>query len=184
MDRRIAWIGLFAVCVPVAMTLAAKSPVPTASSWTSVEGMHADYVQAFVESEGFGKARITPMMRLMHGGILVLDGKAMRIGDVQLIGIAKHDPPVVYASGFMAFQHGDTDQRFLPMTATRRIDAQERVILGSLEKEQVAVTLADTSGPRAFGAIRAGSTCLECHRSKREGDLLGAFVYRLEPTQQ
>jgi len=184
MDRRIAWIGLFAVCVPVAITLAAKSPVPTAPSWTSVERMHADYVRAFVESEGFGKARITPMMRLMHGGILVLDGKAMRVGDVQLIGIAKHDPPVVYASGFMAFQHGDADQRFLPMTATRRIDAQERLILGSLQKDREAVILADASGPRAFGAIRADSACLECHRSKHAGDLLGAFVYRLESAQE
>ena len=132
--RRIVWIGLFAVCVPGAITLAAKASVTTPPAWTSAERMHADYVQAFVESEGFGKARITPMMMLMHRGVLVLDGKPMRVGEVQLIGIAKHDPPVVYANAFMAFQHGDANQRFLPMGAPRDIDGREELILRSLER--------------------------------------------------
>jgi hypothetical protein len=183
MGRYAAWIGLFAALVLGTGSIVAKSSEASSLTWTSLERMHADYVKAFVESDGFGKARITPMMMLMHSGRLVLDGKSSHVGDVQLIGIAKHDPPLVYANGFMAFQHADTDQRFLPITASRSVDGQERLILRTLEKEQEVVARTDASGLKAYGAIRATTACLECHRSKREGDLLGAFVYRLEPAQ-
>jgi len=184
MGRNTVWIGLLAALVLGAGSITAKSSDASSSAWTSVERMHADYVRAFVESEGFGRARITPMMRLMHSGRLALDDKPLHVSEVQLIGIAKHDPPVVYASGFMAFQHGDTDERFLPMTASRSVDGQERLILRTLEKEREVATLSDASGLKAYGAIRATTACLACHRSKGEGDLLGAFVYRLAPAQQ
>lgn len=32
---------------------------------------------------------------------------------------------------------------------------------------------------RMFGAIRADKSCLECHSTAKEGDLLGAFTYYL-----
>ena len=35
----------------------------------------------------------------------------------------------------------------------------------------------------AVGAIRATETCLQCHRSKHAGDVLGAFIYRVLPVQ-
>lgn len=184
MGRNTVWIGSLAALMLGAGSIAAKSPDASPPVWTSVERMHADYVQAFVESDGFGKARITPMMILMHSGKLMLDGKPMHVGDVQLIGIAKHDPPVVYAGGFMAFQHADTDEKFLPAAAARHVDSQERLILRSLENGQEVVVHADASGLKAFGAVRANTACLECHRSKQTGDLLGAFIYRLGPAQQ
>ena len=184
MARRMVWIGGLAACVLGAGSIAAKSSDVSPPVWTSVERMHADYVRAFVESEGFGRTRITPMMRLMHSRSLVLDGKPLRVDDVQLIGIAKHDPPVVYASGFMAFQHADSDEQFLPAAATRHVDGQERLVLRGLEQGQQVLTHADASGLKTFGAIRATTACLECHRGKQAGDLLGAFVYRLEPAQQ
>ena len=183
MGRNTVWIGLFAALMLGVVSITAKSSDASSPVWTSLERMHADYVRAFVESEGFGRARITPMMMLMHSGRLALDDEPLHVGDVQLIGVAKHDPPVVYASGFMAFQHADTDERFLPMTASRSVDGQERLILRTLEKEQEVVTRNDASGLKAYGAIRATTACLECHRSKREGDLLGAFVYSLESAQ-
>ena len=184
MGRNTVWIGLLAALMLGAGSLVAKSSDASPPVWTSMERMHADYVRAFVESDGFGRARITPMMMLMHNGRLTLDNKPLHVSEVQLIGIAKHDPPVVYASGFMAFQHADTDERFLPMPASRSVDGQERLILRVLEKEQEVVTRTDASGLKAYGAIRATTPCLECHRSKRTGDLLGAFVYRLQPAQE
>jgi hypothetical protein len=184
MGRYTAWIGLFAALALGTGSIIAKSSEESTLAWTSLERMHADYVKAFVESDGLGRARITPMMILMHSGRLVLDGKPLHVGDVQLIGIAKHDPPVVYAGGFMAFQHADTDEKFLPAAATRHVGSRERLILRSLESGQDVVVHTDASGLKAFGAVRADTACLECHRSKQEGDLLGAFVYRLEPTQQ
>jgi hypothetical protein len=33
------------------------------------------------------------------------------------------------------------------------------------------------------GPIRAGDECLGCHKNKRAGDMLGAFVYSLQPMQ-
>lgn len=184
MGRNTVWVGLLVALVLGLGSVTAKSSDASPPAWTSVERMHADYVQAFVESEGFGRARVTPMMMLMHRGILVLDGKPLHVGEVQLVGIAKHDPPVVYANAFMAFQHGDADQRFLPMTASRHIDGQERLILRGMEQGQEVVTQAGGSETKVLGAIRTTTACLECHRSKREGDLLGAFVYRLEPAQK
>jgi hypothetical protein len=181
MGRYTAWMGLSAALALGAVSIIAKSADPSPPAWTSAERMHTEYVQAFVESEGFGMARMTPMMRLMHSGRLTRDDQTLHVREVQLIGIAKHDPPVVYANAFMAFQHGDTEQRFMPMTASRHIDGRERLILRSMEKGQEVVIQADGSETKAFGAVRATSACLQCHRSKREGDLLGAFVYRLEP---
>jgi len=182
MNRRIVWMGGLVAGMLCGLSIAAKSSDASPPVWTSVERMHADYVKAFVESEGFGRARVTPMMRLMHTRSLSLHGKPLRVDEVQLIGIAKHDPPVVYPSGFMAFQHADAEQSFLPATPSRHIDGQERLVLRSLESGQEVVTRADDSGLKAFGAIRADSACLACHRTKQTGDLLGAFIYRLEPT--
>jgi len=39
----------------------------------------------------------------------------------------------------------------------------------------------DGDGLRATGSIRARKECLACHKGKRTGDLLGAFVYTLRP---
>ena len=57
--------------------------------------MHDDFVLAFIDSKGFGKLRITPMMQVMqryrtHGE------RPLWVENLQLIGIAKHDVPVVF----------------------------------------------------------------------------------------
>lgn len=184
MGRRNAWIGLFAACLLGSGANAAEPLDSRAPAWTSLDGMHADYVKAFVQSEGFGIARITPMMRLVQGGSLILDSQRLRVEDVQLIGIAKHDPPVVYPGGFLKFQHGDEDQTFLSRDAQRPVDEQELRILASLQKGEEVVSQARAGGIAAVGAIRATDACLQCHRSKQAGDLLGAFVYRLVPAQR
>lgn len=184
MGRRSAWIGLLAAGLVGSGAIAAESGGPHARSWTSLQGMHADYVKAFVESDGFGIRRLTPMMLLVQGGSVTLDGRRMRVEDVQLIGIAKHDPPVVYPGGFLKFQHGDKDQTFLSPSATRPVDEQERRILASLQQGEEVVSQPRGNGIAAVGAIRATESCLQCHRNKRVGDALGAFVYSLAPVQQ
>lgn len=184
MDRRNVWVGLFAACLLGGGANAAESFDSRAPAWTSLQGMHVDYVKAFVQSEGFGFARVTPMMRLVQGGSLMLDSQRLRVEDVQLIGIAKHDPPVVYAGGLLKFQHGDEDQAFLSGDAERPVNEQELRILASLQEGEEVVGQARAGGIAAVGAIRATDACLQCHQSKQVGDLLGAFVYRLVPAQQ
>lgn len=63
-----------------------------------------------------------------------LDGQRLRVEDVQLIGIGKHDPPVVYHGGFLKFQHGDAEQEFLARNATRVVDEQEQRIPARLQR--------------------------------------------------
>lgn len=95
MGRCSASIGLLVATLIGTGAIAAESTDPHARHWTSLQAMHADYVRAFVQSDGFGMRRVTPMMLLVQGGSVTLDGQRLRVEDVQLIGTAKHDPPVV-----------------------------------------------------------------------------------------
>lgn len=173
-------IALCMASVATGATFAAESAHPRAPAWTSLEELHADYVRAFVHSDGFGIRRVTPMMRLMQEGSLLLNGQQLRVEDVQMIGIARHDPPVVFAGGFLKFQHGDEHVPFLLDDAQRPLDAQERRVLDKLRAGQQVLASAMPGGP-AIGAIRAEHSCLQCHRAEQEGDLLGAFVYTFGP---
>lgn len=183
MGRCSAWIGLVAACLAGSGAIAAESSDPHTRSWTSLQDMHADYVKAFVQSDGFGIRRITPMMLLLQGGSITLEGQRLRVEDVQLIGIARHDPPVVYPGGFLKFQHGDAEQEFLTRVATRVVDEREQGILAKLRAGEEVVSQVQAGGIATVGAIRASEACLQCHRNKQVGDLLGAFVYRLAPAQ-
>jgi hypothetical protein len=160
--------------------LLAKAPMAPekADLQSLLRGVHEDYVDAFVASEGFGKTRLTPMMRLLGRQDPVGD-TGLTVRDVQLIGIAKHDPPVVYESAFQGFQHGEDGPQFFDSRA-RAVDAEEIHALLALSQGQELVTRPEAGGLRMIGPIRARSECLQCHRGKQVGDLLGAFSYRLE----
>jgi Protein of unknown function (DUF3365) len=55
--------------------------------------------------------------------------------------------------------------------ALRDLDAGQRLIVEKQADRRL----------RVVGAIRAGGECLGCHKDKRAGDMLGAFVYTLVP---
>jgi len=183
MHRRSALIGWFTACAMGGAAVAAEPVVPESLEWTSLWAMHADYLNAFVHSDGFGARRVTPMMRLMQSGSLRLGVGRLRVEDVQMIGIAKHDPPVVHQGGMLKFQHGDEGPDFLPEAAQRPLNAQERDVVRRLQAGEQMVSLSAASGAAA-GPVRATADCLQCHQSKKEGDLLGAFVYSLRPVMQ
>lgn len=147
--------------------------------------MHDDFVSAFVESDGFGYARVTPMQRLLHG-YRTAGETPLYVADVALVGIAKHDPPVVFASPFQGFLHapdmpsgGEIAVR--PRPQGRPLTQAERDAVRALDDGVPLLVHADGDGLRATGPIRARSECLACHKGKRDGDLLGAFVYTLRP---
>lgn len=147
--------------------------------------MHDDFVSAFVESDGFGYARVTPMMRVMHR-YRTRGQPSLWVANVELVGIAKHDPPVVFASPFQGFLHapdmpsGD-GIAVRPRREGRPLTLDEQEVVRALEAGAPLRVHADGEGLRAIGPIRARSECLACHKGKREGDLLGAFVYTLRP---
>ncbi len=171
--------------------LVAMVAVATAAGWASAVGrappaedallrMHDDFVLAFVQSEGFGRARVTPMMRVMHDYRTRGETK-LWIQDLQLIGIARHDPPVVFSSAFQGFQHAEEGMALAPRREGRPLTDAERADVRALESGQRLVVHPQEDGLRAIGPIRAGDECLGCHKDKRAGDLLGAFVYTLRP---
>lgn len=153
----------------------------------ALQAMHADFVKAFVDSEGFGKRRILPMMAQMRRYRFDTVGDSGQcVYEVQLIGIARHDPPVAYASRLMGFQHSDGDSA-LPMAPPGRgLSSSERQALEVLAEGQALVVQKEAQGKRVIGPIRAQPECLACHKDKQEGDLLGALSYgmgRLEMPQ-
>jgi hypothetical protein len=147
--------------------------------------MHEDFVSAFVESDGFGYARVTPMMRVMHR-YRTQGQPSLWVANVELIGIARHDPPVVFASPFQGFLHAPdmpsgSEIAVRPRPEGRPLTQAEREAVQALEDGVPLLVHADGDGLRATGPIRARNECLACHKGKREGDLLGAFVYTLRP---
>lgn len=141
--------------------------------------MHDDFVLAFIDSEGFGQTRLPPMARVLSRKI---DGTNWYVGNLELIGVAKHDPPRVFESEMSIF-HRPSHERPPPSRAlsSRAITAWERQALRDLDAGQRLIVEKQEVGLRVVGAIRAGDECLGCHKRKRAGDMLGAFVYSLWP---
>lgn len=171
---------------PIAMVAAV-----TVAGWASAVGrdapgqdellrMHDDFVLAFVKSEGFGRMRVTPMMRVMQD-YRTRGETPLWVQDLQLIGIARHDPPVVFSSAFQGFQHTEEGMALPPRREGRPLNDVERADVRALEDGQRLVTHPQADALRVTGPIRAGDECLGCHKDKRAGDLLGAFVYTLRP---
>lgn len=184
MNRRSALIGWFAACAVGGAAFAAEPVLPESPKWTSLTAMHAGYLDAFVHSDGFGMRRISPMMQLMQSGELRLDNQRLRVEDVQMIGIAKHAPPVIHQGGMLKFQHGDKGPELLPEVAQRPLNAQEMEAVRRLQAGERIVSIPASGAASAVGPIRATADCLRCHQNKKEGELLGAFVYTLRPVMQ
>jgi hypothetical protein len=172
------WL-LISVMVAVCAPLATTGSVPDDDA--ALGRMHEDFVDAFVNSQGFGKARVTPMMvRMRQYQFEGIGDDGRCVLDVELVGIARHDPPVVYPASFMGFQHhdGDTAVR-IPAMPARLLSAGEREAVAALQAGRHIVLHTTPGGERAMGAIRARRDCLSCHTDHREGDVLGALSYGL-----
>ena len=171
----------------VLVSAAFLAAVPGATSGTASEAdvalqrMHGEFVEAFVDSEGFGRRRVTPMMvRMRHYQFEGIGDDGRCVTDVELVGVARHDPAVVHGAHFMGFQHRDDDAAaFVPMAPTRSLQAWERDALAALKAGSGMVVRATPTGTRAMGPIRARAACLACHEGYREGDVLGALSYGL-----
>ena len=172
------WL-LIPVMVVVCAPLATKGSAPGDDA--ALRRMHEDFVDAFVSSQGFGKARVTPMMmRMRHYRFAGMGDDGRCVLDVELVGIARHDPPVVYPASFMGFQHHDRDTGVrAPAMPVRLLSAWERDAVATLKTGRHIVLQATSGGERAMGAIRARPDCLACHARSREGDVLGALSYGL-----
>jgi hypothetical protein len=155
----------------------ARSP-----TWSSLEEMHGYFVAMFLATPGMGSGRmagermqIDPQQRLLlsgEEGSSSSTSGAWRVEELNLIGSAKHEQPVV----FLRTAHGTYAQ-----TDRRLTDVEHQ----SLAAFKVGTNVVSRSGDREMlvvGAIRAQPACLTCHQAYREGDVLGALRYVLQRT--
>ena len=166
----------------VALTVGAA-----AVGWSSASGrespprellrMHDDFVLAFIDSEGFGQRRLPAMSGVLHRPV---EGSHWFVAHLELIGVAKHNPPRVFSNEMSIF-HQRNKETPPPRATSRAITAWEMQALRDLDAGQRLVVEKQGKGLRVVGAIRAGDECLGCHKNKRAGDMLGAFVYSLWP---
>ena len=180
MIRSKRWRGVLIVVGMIVAVIGWSSAVERDGPPRELLRMHDDFVLAFIDSKGFGKLRITPMMQVMqryrtHGE------RPLWVENLQLIGIAKHDVPVVFSSPFQGFQHAEDDMSQRPQQDGQPLTQEQRSALAALGAGQPLIVRTEDAGLRVMGPIRAGDECLGCHQKERAGDLLGAFVYTLRP---
>ena len=96
-----------------------------------------------------------------------------QITRLELVSLLKHKTPRVYESKNLPRMDELAD------TDTRPLDAFEAASLPQLETRKDLVVESRTNRIRMLGSLRAGTTCLKCHRVPR-GKLLGAFSYQLD----
>jgi hypothetical protein len=176
---------------------------PAGLSSFTVENMHETAISWFVGRPLFGIYRVAPPTKEIHFDTLPLLGMGVnlmeeifRVKEMQLIGIAKHDPPVAFvlenSMAISPHRPSGKDAEIPPMGnmkdyKTRSLTDDERRAIATLEangNQEVVVTgqvLTLSPAPVVVvGPIRATKSCLDCHDVK-EGELLGAFSYTLEP---
>ena len=97
------------------------------------------------------------------------------IDRLELVSLLKHSEPAVYISKHLPRM----DE--LSEATTRPLSDFESQALPKLRAGEELVIDTHPGEIRMLGAVRAITRCLDCHRA-REGDLLGAFTYRLLST--
>ena len=178
-----------------ALPAAARAAVAVPASY---EDMHEQYVEAFVESEGFGPSRIprpkiSKMVRRPRS--VVVGNKPLSVKSFELIGIAKHEPPVVHRNHVHAMDpvpkpqpaasqanpSGSPQNAVPQVPATRKLTGFEESALAMFRKGGDLGQGMDGSDRIVIGPIRATQQCVKCHEGTKSGDLMGAFTYRLAP---
>lgn len=97
--------------------------------------------------------------------------KTWELKSLDLVGMLKHDAPVVYVSEKLEM----TKLKELP---TRSLDFFELAGLEELQKGKEVFVRGKEGTIRLLGAVRAAKQCQSCHDCT-EGTLLGAFSYTL-----
>lgn len=165
----------------------------------NIELLHERAVAWFVSRPGVGISRIAGMapvrdLPMLHQ-VIELQGAILGVKDVQLIGIAKHDPPVAFVledaivtkpakalGAELETPHKGILQAFKPRPLTGNEERAIEAMKADPDRDIVVAERGRDSRPApvgVIGAIRAGTSCLECHEG-RKGELLGAFSYSLE----
>lgn len=102
------------------------------------------------------------------------DQKHWKVQRMQLVSLLKHDTPHVYLS-----EHLPRMEEISSATVpTRELSEFEAAALKKLRSGRDLQTSSTPNHIEMLGAVRAGTSCLQCHEVPR-GTLLGAFSYDL-----
>ncbi|CAN5578051.1 hypothetical protein BH11PLA2_BH11PLA2_49370 [soil metagenome] len=126
----------------------------------------------------------TGLLVFHDGKSLMVRERAWNLTERQLISTEKETGPAAYIleqdrlnmHQRMAAKNAPTGDT----TPTRPLTEFEKTAHGQLRDGQQLVVKTTAHDMKLFGAIRAGNTCLSCHKVQ-EGALLGAFTYTLTP---
>jgi hypothetical protein len=167
------------LCGCVALRAQANQSAPPVAPplWESCEEMHDYYVTRFEGSPGFGLSRMRQPPMLNRSGILDTGHVRYSVKSIELVGLLKQETPVAYVPSW----HGgliDADGY-----TRRELTGFEKATIAAFRAGKgLASSRDDESGLLVcIGALRAKDTCLNCHKDKKLGDLLGAFSYGLQP---
>lgn len=157
---------------------ASTAPIKPAAAKT----FHKKNVDEFVKMTGFGLERTKPMT-LKH----TISAEPAVAGKIdtyvmkkrELIGLMVNPKPVVYDDLILKDAMNPRRKEKLPVQSTRELSALETAALSTLREGQDIVIREEPGAVRIVGSIRAQKDCMGCHDCK-EGDLLGAFTYRME----
>jgi len=149
--------------------------VMIAPLWLCEEEMHEYYIRRFESSDGFGLSRMPQPPMLDRTGVLQLAGKRYSVDRLELVGLQTAPEPVVYVPlrHKLPFSRTDFQSRELSSFEQRALD---RLRTGR------TIELSPGSDPdtiEVMGALRGDGSCLKCHKNVKEGELLGAFTYRM-----
>lgn len=169
------WLNAIALLAQDGTTI---RPVPQ-TRWESCDEMHDYYVRRFESSPGFGMSRMAQPLMLDRSGVLDLGRMSYAVQSVELVGLLHRSTPVVY----VPMMHGTKiDPSFESRDLT---DFEKNSLDAFLGGSDIASTGGDKAGRlRCTGTLRAKASCLGCHKSKKAGDLLGAFTYTLRSVPQ
>jgi hypothetical protein len=175
---------VFSVTVALAQYTATAIPAPQ-PTWESCDEMHDMYVERFARTPGFGVSRMAQPPMLDRTGVLDLGRARYSIERLELIGALRPDGPVAYLVGAMALDgtmtvasewHGSG----LSGVKSRTLNGFEKTSLAAFQDgRDIASARAQSGGLQCIGSLRAKETCVACHKSRKVGDVLGAFTYQL-----
>ena len=174
-------VGAF-VCLLTAAINAAQNPplisVNSSQTYESCADLHDVYLRRFESAPGFGSSRMLQPPMLDRRGVVALGRQSYSIETIELVGLLKLDKPVVYVPLWHGSRPDGFSGRSLSEFETRSLDEF---------RSGRNVTVADDDGSgtlQCVGSLRMKDSCMNCHRDKKAGDLVGAFTYRLRVVQR
>jgi hypothetical protein len=151
-----------------------KPSSPPEVIWETCEEMHDGYVKRFASSPGFGMSRMVRPPMLDRSGVLDFGRTRYSIESIELVGLLLQETPVVHVPQW----HGSAVSAGFK---SRDLTDFEKESLAALRAgDDMTSHTSERSGVLlCMGSLRANASCVNCHKAKKAGDLLGAFTYRL-----